>query len=106
MYKPCFVSTTTVVKEAKKPKNNLRGIEAYIVGRFLDGLHLKKEDRLQPVHTLQNAIRLVEKVEMQFQKRKARNQATPCSFILGQQLKQRYEVNKGKTLMENFGKPT
>lgn len=51
-------------------RNNLHETEAQIVGRFLDGLRLEIEDQdgLQLVHTLQNAIRLAKKVEMQLEK--------------------------------------
>lgn len=78
MYKRYFVSTITVVNESKQSKNmpliskaygtnNLCEIKAHIIGRFLDGLQTKK-DELQPVHTLQNAIRLAKKMEMQLEK--------------------------------------
>lgn len=51
-------------------RNNLHETEAQIVGRFLNGLRLEIEDQdgLQLVHTLQNAIRLAKKVEMQLEK--------------------------------------
>lgn len=51
-------------------RNNLHETEAQIVGWFLDGLRLEIEDQdgLQLVHTLQNAIRLAKKVEMQLEK--------------------------------------
>lgn len=56
-----------------KERNKLHETKAQIVGQFLDGLCPEIEDQvgLQLVHTLQNAIRLAKKVEMQLEKRKA-----------------------------------
>lgn len=82
MWKPCFVSKKNCRQRTKMveeyalefqrliERNNLHETEAQIVGRFLNGLRLEIEDQdgLQLVHTLQNAIRLAKKVEMQLEK--------------------------------------